>query len=69
MKVYTLSGKSVDYENESIESISFHKAREVLDSDDIRGNGLSDNTMVMAISFKDGSVSTFDAENCCIAEL
>lgn len=59
----------MDYANESIENISFNKAKEVLDSDDIRGNGISEDAIVMAITFKDGSVSTFDAVNCCIAEI
>lgn len=69
MRIYTLNGGSATYDNKSIETITFHKASEVLDLEDIHGNGISEEATVMAISFKDGSVSTFDAENCCIAEL
>ena len=69
MKVSNLSGVSTTYPNESIQTISFPKAREVFSPEDCAGNGISPNATIISIAFKDGSSATFEASNWNITEL
>lgn len=69
MKVSHLSGISTTYPNESIERVSFPKAKEVFNSEDCAGNGISPDATVIAIAFKDGSSATLEAQYWEITEL
>ena len=63
MKIQLVSGQEVHHLNEDVTAITIHKAAEVLDMDDILGNGIHPSATVMMFHFKDGSISTYDAQN------
>jgi len=69
MKVSNLNGNSACYPNDSIERISFPKAREVFSPDECAGNEVSPSETILHISFKDGSTATFVAKNWHITEI
>lgn len=69
MVIANLSGARVTYPNETVSTISFHKAIEVLNPDDCAGNGISPTAVVMTIALKDGNIATFEALNWAIIEV
>lgn len=69
MKVSNLNGKSACYPNDTIQSMSFPKASEVFNDDDIAGNEVSPDDTILLINFKDGSSATFVARNWSITEV
>lgn len=69
MKLVAFSGHVMEYHNEDIDTISFHKAREVCSAADCEETGIVPNATVMVISFKSGGMATFEARNWVIAEV
>ena len=59
----------VTYQNDTIQTISFPKARDVFSSEDCAGNEVSPDDTILSISFKDGGAATFVAHNWYISDL
>ena len=69
MTISNLSGCSTEYPNDSIQTVSFPKAKEVFSLDECAGNDVSPDATIIFICFKDGSTATFEACNWYITEL